>query len=70
MIFSGTRIALKDTTIQDKVDSVYLPVSSGLEQALFFTAGGDGKTTRRTVLSCHQSLAHQHKICIASHSRQ
>ncbi|PPJ81992.1 hypothetical protein CSC92_03430 [Klebsiella pneumoniae] len=43
MIFSGTRIALKDTTIQDKVDSVYLPVSSGLEQALFFTAGGDGK---------------------------
>lgn len=43
MIFSGTRIALKDTTIQDKVDSVYLPVSSGLAQALFFTAGGDGK---------------------------
>ncbi|MGE2954849.1 hypothetical protein ACQH8B_20000 [Klebsiella pneumoniae] len=43
MIFSGTRIALKDTTIQDKVDSIYLPVSSGLAQALFFTAGGDGK---------------------------
>ncbi|HGL5857012.1 TPA: hypothetical protein ACKFQM_003738 [Klebsiella pneumoniae] len=43
MIFSGTRIALKDTTIQDKVDIVYLPVSSGLVQALFFTAGGDGK---------------------------
>ncbi|MGV1346405.1 hypothetical protein [Klebsiella pneumoniae] len=43
MIFSGTRIALKDTTIQDKVDSVHLPVSSGLVQALFFTAGGDGK---------------------------
>lgn len=43
MNFSGTRIALNDTTIQDKVDKVYLPVSSGLEQALFFTAGGDGK---------------------------
>lgn len=43
MNFSGTRIALNDTTIQDKVDKVYLPVSSRLEQALFFTAGGDGK---------------------------
>lgn len=43
MIFSGTRIALSDTTIQDKVDRVYPPVLSGLTQALFFTAGGDGK---------------------------
>lgn len=43
MNFSGTRIALNDTTIQDKVDKVYLPVSNGLAQALFFTAGGDGK---------------------------
>ncbi len=43
MIFSGTRIALKDTTIQDKVDSVYLPVSSGLEQALFSRPVETGK---------------------------
>lgn len=43
MIFSGTRIALNDTTIQDKVDRVYPPVLNGLVQALFFTAGGDGK---------------------------
>lgn len=40
---SGTRIAVSDTSIQDGVDRVYPPVLVGLEQALFFTAGGDGK---------------------------
>ncbi|MDR4842420.1 hypothetical protein PAH45_11565 [Klebsiella quasipneumoniae] len=40
---SGTRIAVNDTSIQDSVDIVYPPVLSGLAQALFFTAGGDGK---------------------------
>lgn len=40
---SGTRIAVSDTSIQDGVDRFYPPVLDGLEQALFFTAGGDGK---------------------------
>lgn len=40
---SGTRISVRDTSIQDGVDRVNLPVNSGLAQALFFTAGGDGK---------------------------
>lgn len=40
---SGTRFAVSDTSIQDSVDRVYPPVLSGLAQALFFTAGGDGK---------------------------
>ncbi|MEX0546063.1 hypothetical protein [Raoultella terrigena] len=40
---SGTRIAVSDTSIQDGVDRVYPPVLDGLAQALFFTAGGDGK---------------------------
>ncbi|MGK3285818.1 hypothetical protein, partial [Klebsiella pneumoniae] len=34
---------MSDTSIQDGVDRVYPPVLDGLEQALFFTAGGDGK---------------------------
>lgn len=39
----GTRITINDTTIQDKTDRIILPVMDGLEQALFLSAGGDGK---------------------------
>lgn len=39
----GTRISVTDTSIQDRTDMIILPVNSGLAQALFFTAGGDGK---------------------------
>ena len=43
MIFSGTRISLSDTTIQNHVDRVYPPVISLLSEALFLTPGGEGK---------------------------
>lgn len=43
MAILGTRIAINDTSIQDKVGRVILPVSDSLAQALFFTAGGNGK---------------------------